>query len=313
MKLCIQTQDIIDNFGAKKGYAMIKEAGFEGVDLELYQSWKFSALLRAEKLEGLCVFEGSVEDALEYYSEQLACIKENGLVISQAHAPFGSLSTLRPDVVEYAIGIYKNVIKFCSAIGCPYVVIHGITKKETEKKVTVEEVDAMNEHLYESLIPTLLENEGVTVCLENLLVGAKQLRCTDFWEGHCSNPHLACEIIDRLNEKAGRRCFGLCFDTGHLNLLRKPFHSYMPILGDRIVTLHIHDNSQSFDSHLMPYTGTSHWDEFLRQLVRIGYTGDLCFETFAQTDFKRLPAELVPTFLRTIHDIGEYFRATVSK
>ena len=43
----------------------------------------------------------------------------------------------------------------------------------------------------------------------------------------------------------------------------------------------------------------------------IGYTGDLSFETFAQTRRSRLPAELVPLFLQTIAGIGDDFRTRI--
>ena len=120
-------------------------------------------------------------------------------------------------------------------------------------------------------------------------------------------------MIDSLNEKAGKKCFGLCLDTGHLNLLRKPMHSYIPIVGDRIVCLHIHDNLQNADSHLIPYAGSIWWKFFLEEMRKIGYKGDLSFETFAQVDKKRLPPELLPAFLSAIADIGKYFRKEIQK
>jgi len=243
---------------------------------------------------------------LTYYAEELDAIRRNGLAITQAHAPFCTLDL--PEVLDYAIEIYKNVIAFCGAVGCPRVVIHGITKRENRFDLTPADLDAMNMKLYSSLIPTLLKTPGVTVCLENLFTRATSLGF-DFWEGCCSNPYQAVDYIDRLNAQAGARVFGLCLDTGHLNLLRKPFHSYVPIVGNRICALHIQDNSQSDDTHVMPYAGSTKWADFLKEMKAIGYDGDLSFETFAQVSGKRLPPALVPTFLRTIAEIGKYFRA----
>ena len=306
MKISVQSQDLVDDFGAERAYEMIREAGFEAIDWNIDHAWNAGEVCSALVFEGLSIFERPLDEILAYYAEELEVIRRNGLSITQAHAPFATLD--KPAVLDYAISIYKNVIAFCGAVGCPRVVIHGITKRENRADLTPADLKAMNWKLYSSLIPTLLETEGVTVCLENLFTRATTLGF-DFWEGCCSNPYEAVEYIDALNVAAGKRVFGLCLDTGHLNLLRKPFHSYVPIVGDRICALHIQDNSQSNDTHVMPYAGSTKWADFLKEMKAIGYAGDLSFETFAQVRSNRLPKELVPVFLHTIAEIGKYFRA----
>jgi sugar phosphate isomerase/epimerase len=286
---------------------MIREAGFEAIDWNIDLSWKFSEVKAAEKLEGLCIFEKSQEEIAAHYAEELAAIRENGLEISQAHAPFPCYAPGRPDILEYAISLYQNMIPFLDSVGCKNVIIHGISKSELMDELTPASTEALNMHLYESLIPALKKCKNLTVCLENLFTKHLKL-ARGYWEGHCSNPNAAADMIDRLNEKAEKKCFGLCLDTGHLNLLRKPFYSYVPIVGERIVALHVHDNLQLEDSHLMPYMGSTRWRDFVPELKAVGYKGDISFETFAQTDRNRLPRELVPTFLRLIAAIGENFR-----
>ncbi len=306
MKLCIQSERLVSQYGAKDAYRMIREAGFEAIDWNVDTAWNFSKVKEAEKLENLCIFEKSQEEIKAHFAEELAIIRENGLEISQAHAPFPCYAPGRPDILEYAISLYQNIIPFLDSVGCKNVIIHGISKSERMDELTPASLEALNLHLYESLIPVLKDCE-ITVCMENLFTTHLKL-ARGYWEGHCSNPNAAAEMIDRLNEKAGKKCFGLCLDTGHLNLLRKPFYSYVPIVGDRIVALHIHDNLQLADSHLLPYMGSIRWRDFVPELKAVGYKGDISFETFAQTDNRRLPRELVPTFLRLIAAIGENFR-----
>ena len=307
MKLSIQSQNLVDTFGAKQAYSIIREAGFEAIDWNIDHSLKIN-LANVEKLENHCIFEKSMDEIMAYYKEELDAIRENGLTITQAHAPFPAYRIQRPETLDYNIGIYKNVIRFCSAVGCRNVIIHGVNRTESKKDITLAERDALNHRLYESLIPVLQEVGNVTVCLENLFVTVTELGGKHFVEGHCSDAHDAAALIDELNEKAGGTYFGLCLDVGHLNLLRKSFGSYIPVLGKRITALHIHDNDQMDDSHLMPYTGTVHWDTFLREMKAIGYEGDLSFETFAQYKPVRMPKELIPLFVRSIAEIGEYFR-----
>ena len=305
MKICIESYSLVDQYGAEKAYRMIRDAGFEGIDWNF--GWNFSAISSAEVLEGLSVFEKSPVEIEAYYAEELAEIRRNGLDIVQAHAPFPCYLPCRPDILDYAISIYKNLIPFLDSVGCKNVIVHGISKNEHMDELTPASCTELNMRLYESLIPVLQECKQITVCLENLFTTHLKL-ARGYWEGCCSDPHTAAEWIDHLNEAAGKKCFGLCLDTGHLNLLRKPFFSYVPIVGDRIVALHIHDNLQLADNHLLPYMGSIRWRDFVPELKAVGYNGDLCFETFAQTDKKRLPEELLPTFLRLIYQIGSYFK-----
>ena len=306
MKLSIQSQRITGQYGIEAAYRMIREAGFEAIDWNIDVEWDFNRVKSAERLENLCIFEKSQAEIDAYFAAELSEIRKNGLEITQAHAPFPAYRAGRPDILEFAISLYRNMIPFLDRVGCRYVVIHGITKGELMEE-TQEQIDALNRHLYESLIPTLQKTKQITVCLENLFASTLKL-ARGFWEGHCSDPHLAAGLIDDLNAKAGKTCFGLCLDIGHLNLLRKPMHTYIPVVGSRICCLHIHDNLQNADSHLIPYAGSTWWKHVLAELKAIGYKGDLSFETFAQVDKQRLPAELLPTFLSTIADIGKYFR-----
>ena len=313
MRICVQSQDLVDDIGMHEAYRAIREAGFEAIDWNIDHAWKFSDLIKSEKLEGLCIFEKSEEEIFEYYREELSLIRENGLGISQAHAPFPAYDPKRPEILDYAIEIYKSIIRFCAAVGCPRIIIHGINRHPSWTSVTSEKCAELNAKLYESLIPTLREVKTVTVCLENLPMWDNVGSKTALSAGHCTNPDRAAAEIDALNEKAGAEYFGLCLDVGHLNICRTPLYDYIPTVGKRLKALHIHDNDQTNDLHMMPYTGTVRWDFFVRELKKIGYGGDLSFETFAQVKTTRIPKELIPSFLKTIADIASYFRSEILK
>lgn len=305
MQLCIQTSTIIQEFGFERGYAMLREAGFTAIDWNLDNSLS-SKELKSSALENLCIFERPLEECLAHYAEELTHIRANNLTISQAHAPFPSCFVDRPETLDYMIGIYRRIIEFCDAVGCGRVIIHGTSLSGFDTVNTPESIRAINMKLYESLIDVLV-NTDVTVCLENLFSSSPKGTI----EGVCSDAHEAVDYIDTLNAKAGKPCFGLCLDTGHLNLLRHTFRTYVPILGHRICALHIHDNNGQADQHMMPFTGTVNWEEFCTSLHAVGYTGDLSFETFCQTRRKNIPADLAPLFLHTIAEIGVYFRSRI--
>lgn len=308
MDISIQTGSIVNQYGVEKGYRMIAEAGFTAVDWNIDVELTGAKLSKATTLSDLCIFEKPLEEMLKYFEPHLVEIEKNNLRITQAHAPFPAYIVGRPETLDYCIGVYKNVIKLCDAVGCKNLVIHGITASPAEPDKTYEDFRQMNFYLYESLIDTLLET-NVTVCLENLffmLLGKAH-------EGTCADPHEAVDYIDTLNAKAGRDVFGFCLDTGHLNLLGKRFSYYLPILGKRITALHIHDNDGLLDRHMAPYTGLINWKEFISTMRDIGYDHDLNFETFRQTDKNTIGEELLPEFLRHIYAIGDYFKKSISQ
>lgn len=302
MQLAVQSSPVSRDFGPEAGYRLIRESGFTAIDWNIDYHLDRKAFKTAE-YKDFCIFEKSLEECLDFFAEELGYIRAAGLTVTQAHAPFPAYLPERPESLDYIIKIQRRCIEFCDAIGCKNLIIHGISLSNNDMTNTPESIKALNYKLYESLIDVLVKT-NVTVCLENLFTGSPK----GLIEGTCSNPYEAVEYIDTLNAKAGKECFGLCLDTGHLNLLRKSFRTYVPILGKRIKALHVHDNNGTADQHLMPYTGTLNWDHFCDTMHEIGYEGDLSFETFAQVRASQLNRELVPTFLTAIAGIGKYFR-----
>lgn len=301
MLLSVQTGDVVDDLGFEAGYRLLRDCGFEAIDWNIDHAWDQGKIRRGE-LSG-CVFEKSPEDVLAYYADELAEIRKNGLVITQAHAPFPAYVKGVPGLETYAAEMYRGCIRLCQAVGCKNLIVHGISRNYNEPERTAQEIWEKNLALYTALLPAL-EGTDVTVCLENLFVGG-----TPVTEGVCSDPHEAVEMIDTLNQRAGRECFGLCLDTGHLNLLHRNIYTYVSLLGKRIKALHIHDNDGVSDQHLMPFVGTFRWNDFLQALKDVGYEGDLSFETFAQVRSNRMDPEFIPPFLRAIAGVGQVFRS----
>ena len=197
------------------------------------------------------------------------------------------------------------MIEFVDEVGCKRLVVHGISALGDDNNMSLDDVRAMNIRFYGSMIPTLLEHD-VIVCMENLC--SRKYRATDRFEGCCSNPDDAIDLIDTLNEMAGREVFGLCFDSGHLNLLHSDPRRYIAKLGHRIKALHLHDNSGKDDDHTAPFTGTINWKFLCDALHDVGYSGDLSFETFIQTERALAFSEkLVLPWLILINTCGRAF------
>jgi hypothetical protein len=52
-------------------------------------------------------------------------------------------------------------------------------------------------------------------------------------------------------------------------------------VGGHLWTTHIHDNGGKKNDHLVPYSGTIHWDEAMMETQKVGYDGALIFELSA--------------------------------
>ena len=125
------------------------------------------------------------------------------------------------------------------------------------------------------------------------------------YEAICSDMNEAAAYIDELNDMAGEKCFAFCLDTGHALLLGKDIYTAIMQIGERLETLHIHDNDGKGDQHLAPYMGCLDWKRFVKGLRDVGYQGALSFETFNTINVFDL--ELMPEVLKLIGATGRMF------
>lgn len=303
MRIVTATAGIINYWSADDTYRMIHEAGFDGVDwnLPILSGWDRSIIAKGRYTPS--IFDGSVDEMLQFYKPQIDAAQKYGVRFCQAHSPFPPYVKNFSGFTDYCIGINKKLIKFCDILEIKNLIIHGISLAVDDETQTVDSIRELNNHLYESLIPTV-KDTNVMICLENLFTSYRDNRM----QAICSDPHEANEYIDRFNVMAGKECFGFCYDTGHNNLLGGNQREFICTIGKRLKALHIHDNNGDFDAHLAPYAGNVIWKSFIDGLKQVDYHGDLSFETVKQIDIADgVDREVVPVLLRSIHDIGKTF------
>ena len=299
MKIGVQTSGVVDVFGVEKGYAMIREAGFQTIDWDIFDSYDVNTAYRGEGKSEL-----TADKMEKMFQEEVSAIVKNGLEIEQIHAHFPSYRADDPTWMEYSIDLHRNLIAYAEKVGAKYVVVHGITCKNKENK-TDEEIRNLNLQLYAALIPALQQHPSITVCMENLVKTENSV----IIDGVCCDAREVNDYIDTLNQMAGREAFGFCLDTGHFRLLRRDFRTFVPIIGNRLKCLHLHDNmGDRDDAHLAPLTGGIYWVNLCDSLQKIGYSGVLNFEAFAQLyRVGTFDASLVSVWLKLLHACGEAF------
>lgn len=302
----VQTKGILPEMGIEYGIARIANAGFERVDFNLDTFLKNSDIYSG-RINSF--FDQNMEDLLVYFREYKNVFNKCGIRPSQMHAPYPIFLWNRSDISEYmqSVVIPKSVA-IAGLLEIPWVVMHPF---KLQYKYGLEEEQAMNVEFFSSIIP-LLKKYNVKVCVENLYEGIGN-RIT---EGTCADPDDAIFYVDMLNGMAEEELFGICLDTGHIQLVHRQPADYIAKVGKRLKLLHMHENDAYEDLHQMPYTFGSQrkfgidWKVFAKALADIKFDGTLSFETFPCMN--SFPNGARDEVLRTIHEIGVYMRSTIN-
>ena len=295
--ISVQLGGLKERFGVDETYRLIREAGFDGVDVNPLpiltsreiRAYRRSPLLSMNETEILSVFRPFGEAA-----------KRHGLTNFQAHAPYPSCMPHDPDYSEYLLRGLEKIIGGCASMGCHRLVIHPFFYAY-EDQLSPDEEWALNLQSYSRLIPCAQRHQ-VTICLENMFTRHDK----KLYAACCSDISFACRLIDELNRRAGERRFGFCLDTGHMLLVGKDVRQAMRQLGDRLEAFHIHDNNGVDDQHMAPYTGILDWERFTDGLRELRFSKPINFETHGVAE-RFVDPDLVPDALRLIAKTGRVF------
>lgn len=302
-KLAVQTGGIEEVYGVDQCYRLIAETGFEAADANVDHIFTPVQIRSKTPIPRLLQRETDDKETMELFRPWKEASEKYGVENYQAHAPFPSiLQDGDPGNEAYneaLMEVLRKTIVGAAYIGARNLVIHPFYY-HYQAMTSLEEEWEMNCERYLRLAGTAREN-GVTICLENMFRGYKGKWMT----GTCGDPEWAAALVDRLNELAGERVFGYCFDTGHAVLTSHDVKNFMKTMGDRIVCFHVHDNNGQDDQHLAPYMGVLDWNRFVEGLAEIGFSRTLSFETF--NVWHTVDHELCPDVLKLIEKTGRMF------
>ena len=246
--LTIESYRPWENFGIDEGFRMIREAGFDGLDLSFY--WG-----AAKELCG--------DDYREKAREIRKTLDRYGLSCSQAHAPFDFLYGMKQEDSCFEYLSIRRAIEACGIIGIDHVVVHGVRVPEPPcSRRNLE----YNEAYYRSFEP-LCREFGVKIAVENL-------------SGAFTYPDLLNEMIRKLDSPY----FIALVDVGHA-WLRGGIQpgAFIRQMDPGIVKgLHIQDTHGAdlgIDEHLVPYLANIDFEDLIKALKEYGYDGDFTMET----------------------------------
>ncbi len=298
IKLGVQTGGIEEIMGVDGTYKLVKESGFDAVDVNLDHLLYPKEIWQGKHVPAFdCETD---EECLAFFRLWKEAAEKYGIDNYQAHAPFPAyVECFGPEYDDYLLHALKKTIMGCAYIGCRKLVVHPFFLPYDKQLAPQAEWD-LNIRRYSALIPDA-KKYGVTILLENMFTGHDGR----IYGAICSDITMACRYIDTLNEIAGEKVFAFCLDTGHLLLLGKDIKNAMVELGGRIEAFHVHDNDGLSDQHIAPYMGRLDWNRFVEGLKAIGFEGTMSFETF--NIWNRVDHELCPSLLRFIAETGRMF------
>ncbi|MDD6193874.1 MAG: sugar phosphate isomerase/epimerase [Lachnospiraceae bacterium] len=301
----VQTKGLLPELPIEEAFDKIAKAGFTCIDLNLD-----AFLTSADVYKGNInkFFDAPIEDLLSYFGQYRQAMDDRGIRASQMHSvyPFLVPDRHQQNIYMQQVAIPKSIL-IAEAMDIPWVVIHPC---KLRYEFGVDREFEENLKYYSSLIPFLKEHH-VGICVENLYTGIGPRTV----EGPCANPQEAIGYIDVLNEEAGEELFGLCLDTGHLQLVKREPYEYITTVGSRLKVLHLHENDVADDLHQMPFTfGRTeqdglHWDNIAQALREIAFDGTLSYET--HPCMRAFPASVQDVALQTICMMGNQLKREI--
>ena len=107
--------------------------------------------------------------------------------------------------------------------------------------------------------------------------------------------------LDYVIENIDNENVGICFDSGHYHVHFNDDLDF-PKFKDRIFAVHLHDNDQSDDLHLMPFEGTLDWEETIKNLKECNYDGPVTLELCYRNEYLDMSIE---DFYKKGYEVGE--------
>lgn len=233
------------------------------------------------------------DDYIDYYSNLKELAEKNNTYINQTHGFF----PLDNQDYKWLLESYKKQIHATNLVGAKYIVIHPIIvnpKEEYKNEVINKNIEFLNE-----LIPEL-EKYDVCACLENLWEFDEDGKT--IIKTNTATVDELNSVIEKLNDD---KHFGICIDTGHMNLCKLDIPNEIRKCKEKLKVLHINDNDGYRDSHLIPTQGVIDFNEIIKALDDIEYTGSFNMEVAVYNYIKNINPNLVWSYGEFAYKIAE--------
>lgn len=239
----------------------LNKCGFRHVDISFFTKF----------MKGSIYFS---DDYMKVVNEYKEAFKKFDITPVQCHEPAGN--NIGDDNGQYYHKKAVRAIEMAAKIGCPCMTIHP-GKKHTP--MTIDEFVTGNIESIRKMIP-LIEEYGLMLLFENI----------ESYENNyfATTADDVIAVIDGI----GHPLIQACWDVGHAHINGLNQYDEITKLGNRLKSLHIHDNLGLInqkgvntlalsDMHTIPFFGNINFDDIMKGLIDINYTGTFNFEVSA--------------------------------
>lgn len=207
--------------------------------------------------------------------EQLKYIREKNLNVIFAHLGYNNINEIWKDSNDGDIIIenYKNDIDILSSQGINLVVMHLSRTFNPPKynEIGLERIRRLIKYAKDKNVKIAFENVEVKGYLEYVF-----------------------DNIDSDN-------IGICFDVGHFHTFYKDEFD-MQRYNNKIFAVHLHDNFQTGDSHLIPFDGNNDWDNIINILNTYNYNEYITMEQCYRKEYLNISVE---EFYKKSFEVGK--------
>ena len=188
--------------------------------------------------------------------EIVYCLRKHDIVCESCHAPFKNINDmwLSGEGGEKVLQTLCDSVDACARNKIPVLVVHLSSGKNPPRMndIGFERYDRLMQYANE---------KGVTIAYENI----RRLDNVAY-------------MLENYSEA------GFCWDVGH-EACYMDGKEFMVMFGNRIVSLHLHDNTAIYgeDLHLLPYDGKIDMEKAAMHLAKSGYKGSIMMEVRPDT------------------------------
>ncbi len=294
MKLSTQTSNIFGSFGEVEGLKVLKDAGYDALDMSLF----------AMSRDPACIYN---EEIYREHAENLRRAADDiGIEFNQSHTPFNFNWKNPNEYEDVYMPMQIRALEISAILGAEHAVVHPWHYSQFMGHE--DEIFEKNMDQYKRLLPYAKEY-GIKIAIENMWQVEPKRKC--IYPSACGTASELARYIDTLDDDV----FVACLDLGHCGLVGEEPQDAIRILGhDRLKSLHIHDNDYRNDTHTLMGMSLMNWTEIAKALADIDYAGDFTLEADAflrnfEKDFKPTACKFMVERSRYIMNKIEEFKA----
>lgn len=289
MLISTQTSHAVGRLGFEQGVLMLKNAGYDCLDLSLFE------MIRDDS----AYIAGDWRKTVE---ERKAFCDANGIVFNQSHAPFSFAwadENIRENIAHPRV---RQSLEISAMMGVKIVVVHPLHWMQYLGHE--DEINELNIKYYKSLAP-IAKDLGIKIALENMWQREVKRKCICTDVAGFAKDHAA--LIDAIDSEY----VVACLDVGHCSLVGEEAEDTIRILGhDRLKSVHLHDNDYQGDRHTLPGLGQMNWDNIMKAFEDIKYDGEFTYE--ADAFLKGFSTDYLPKAVEFMVQTARYLVAKTS-